>query len=60
EVLLDAVEELPDRERLVITLYYYEELTFKEIGRVLQLSESRVFQIHSEVLQMLREALQED
>lgn len=60
EILLEAIEDLPERERLIITLYYYEELTFKEIGQVLQLSESRVFQIHAEVLQQLRGSMQEE
>ncbi len=60
ELLLDAIEELPERERLVVTLYYYEELTFKEIGRVLHVSETRVFQIHSQVLQHFRSLLQDD
>ncbi len=60
ELLLDAIEELSERDRLVVTLYYYEELTFKEIGRVLHLSETRVFQIHAEVLQHFRSLLQDD
>jgi RNA polymerase sigma factor for flagellar operon FliA len=60
EILLGAIENLPERERLVVTLYYYEELTFKEIGQVLHLSESRVFQIHAEVLQQLRCSMQEE
>ena len=59
--LLEHVEEvlrtLPERERLVISLYYYEELTMKEIGKVLHISESRVSQIHSEVLAKLRARL---
>ncbi len=42
-----AIERLPEKERLVITLYYYEEMTMKEIGEVLDISESRVCQIHS-------------
>lgn len=44
-----AIERLPDRERLVITLYYYEGLTFKEIGKVLTVSESRVYQLHTQI-----------
>lgn len=46
-------------KRLVITLYYYEELTFKEIGQVLNLSESRVCQIHSQMLSELRTSVRE-
>ena len=53
-ILLDAVNNLPARERAVVALYYYEGLRFGEIGKVLQLSESRVSQIHSAVLQDLR------
>jgi len=51
EILIEAIEKLPEKQRLVIALYYYEELTFKEIGNLLKVSESRVSQIHSEVLQ---------
>ena len=46
----DAIENLPKKERLVITLYYYEEMTMKEIGQVLDISESRVCQIHSSAI----------
>ena len=46
-VMGNAIERLPEKERLVITLYYYEEMTMKEIGKVLNISESRVCQIHS-------------
>ncbi len=49
------VENLPPQDRLVISLYYYEELTFKEIASVLQLSESRVFQKHAAILERIRE-----
>ena len=55
--LVESVEQLPQRERLVITLYYYEGLTFKEIARILNLSDSRVFQIHAAVLKGLRQTL---
>jgi RNA polymerase sigma factor for flagellar operon FliA len=57
--LIDAVETLPQRERLIITLYYYEGLTFKEIGAVLRISESRVFQIHTSVIKSLRTLLKD-
>jgi RNA polymerase sigma factor FliA len=53
-MLIDAIEGLPERERTVITLYYFEGLRFGEIGRVLRVSESRISQIHSEVLRNLR------
>jgi len=55
EILMDAIEKLPEKQRLVIVLYYYEELTFKEIGSLLKVSESRVSQIHSEVLLKLKQ-----
>ena len=55
--LADAIEALPERERMVLTLYYYEELTMKEIGQVLGVVESRVSQIHSSAVLRLRTAL---
>ena len=55
--LADAIEELPDKERMVLTLYYYEELTMKEIGLTLGVVESRVSQIHSSAVVRLRSAL---
>lgn len=53
-IVAAAVEELPERERLVVTLYYYEELTMKEVGQVLGVNESRVSQIHSKAIATLR------
>ena len=55
--LVDAVGALPARERAVIALYYYEGLKFGEIGKILRVSESRVSQIHSDVLRSLRSRL---
>lgn len=55
--LIDAIDELPEKERLVLTLYYYEELTMKEIGLTLGVVESRVSQIHSSAVVRLRSAL---
>jgi RNA polymerase sigma factor for flagellar operon FliA len=55
--LTDAIEELPEKERIVLTLYYYEELTMKEIGLTLGVVESRVSQIHSSAVLRLRVAL---
>ena len=48
--LADAIESLPDRERLVIALYYYENLTLREIGEVLGVTESRVSQLHTKAV----------
>jgi len=59
EVLREAIRELPERERLVISLYYYEELTMKEIGRVLEVSESRVSQMHVKAIFSVRARLRD-
>lgn len=59
EALAKGIERLNEKDRLVLTLYYYEELTFKEIGRVLDISESRVCQLHARALLRLREYLRE-
>lgn len=53
-ILAEAVEKLPDKEKLVIGLYYQEELTLKEIAAVLKLSESRISQLHSQAILRLR------
>lgn len=53
-VLADAINRMPDRERLVLTLYYYEGLTLAEIGDVLGVTESRVCQIHTKAIFQLR------
>jgi RNA polymerase sigma factor for flagellar operon FliA len=58
QCLIDAIEELPEKERMVLTLYYYEELTMKEIGLTLGVVESRVSQIHSAAVVRLRSTLQ--
>ena len=57
QMLLEAIEELPERERQMLSLYYYEGLTLKEIGKVMGVSESRVSQIHGKGLGMLRAIL---
>jgi len=56
--LADAIEALPDRERLVIALYYYETLTLREIGEVLGVTESRVSQLHTKAVLGMRGHLQ--
>lgn len=55
--LADAIDELPEKERMVLTLYYYEELTMKEIGLTLGVVESRISQIHSSAVLRLRSSL---
>ncbi len=54
ELVKEVVHELPEKERLVLTLYYYEELTLKEIGEILYISESRVCQIHTKATMRLK------
>ena len=58
-LLADAINRMPDRERLVLTLYYYEGLTLAEIGNVLGVTESRVCQIHTKAIFQLRSRLSE-
>jgi RNA polymerase sigma factor FliA len=55
--LIDAIDELPEKERMVLTLYYYEELTMKEIALTLGVVESRISQIHSSAVVRLRTSL---
>jgi RNA polymerase sigma factor FliA len=55
-----AIDRLPERERRVIELYYYEGLTFKEIGHILTISESRVYQLHTQAVLRLRGYLTRD
>jgi len=57
--LTDAIQNLPDRERLVMTLYYYEEMTMREIGLALGVVESRVSQVHASAVVHLRSALKD-
>ena len=57
EIIAKAIDNLPEKERLMVSLYYYEELTMKEIGAVLDITESRVSQIHSKAVLHLRTKL---
>lgn len=57
KIIAEAIDALPEKERLMISLYYYEELTMKEIGEVLSITESRVSQIHSKAVFRLRTKL---
>jgi RNA polymerase sigma factor FliA len=52
--LKQAIDQLPPKEKLVLSLYYYEELTMKEAGRVMDLTESRVCQLHAQAVMRLR------
>ena len=57
EQLVQALTEMPERLRLVMSLYYYNDLNFKEIGRVLDLTESRISQLHTQAVAWLRKRL---
>ena len=59
ERLAEAIQNLPDRERLVMSLYYYEEMTMREIGLALGVVESRVSQVHASAVVHLRGALKD-
>jgi RNA polymerase sigma factor for flagellar operon FliA len=56
--LTEAIASLPEREQLVVALYYYEGLTLREIGEVLGVTESRVSQLHTKAVMRLKSALQ--
>jgi RNA polymerase sigma factor for flagellar operon FliA len=57
DVIAEAIEKLPRKERTVVSLYYYEELTMKEIGDVMDYTESRISQLHTKAVLRLRGAL---
>ncbi|MCH5288403.1 MAG: RNA polymerase sigma factor WhiG [Treponema sp.] len=57
KVIIEAINELPEKEKMVIVLYYHEDLTFKEIGQVLDVSESRISQLHTKANLRLRAKL---
>ncbi len=56
-VIVEAIHELPEKEKKVLVLYYYEDLTLKEIGQVLEVTESRVSQLHTKAILRLRAKL---
>jgi len=56
-VIIEAINELPDKEKKVLVLYYYEDLTLKEIGKVLEVTESRISQLHTKAIMRLRAKL---
>ncbi len=57
DVVAKAIEDLPERQRLVLSLYYYEDLNLKEIGKILRVTESRVSQLHAQAISRLRAKL---
>lgn len=56
-VIVQSIQELPEKEKTVLVLYYYEDLTLKEIGKVLEVTESRVSQLHTKAILRLRAKL---
>ncbi|MDR0657082.1 MAG: RNA polymerase sigma factor WhiG [Treponema sp.] len=56
-VIIDAIKELPEKEKQILVLYWYEDLTLKEIGEVMKVTESRVSQLHSKAMLRLRAKL---
>lgn len=56
-VIAEAIHELPEKEQKVLVLYYYEDLTLKEIGKVLEVTESRISQLHTKAIMRLRSKL---
>jgi RNA polymerase sigma factor FliA len=56
-VIVEAISELPEKEKKVLVLYYYEDLTLKEIGQVLEVTESRISQLHTKAIMRLRSKL---
>ncbi|EQE34928.1 RNA polymerase sigma factor, sigma-70 family protein [Clostridioides difficile CD22] len=59
EILSKAISNLNEREKLILSLYYYEDLNLKEIGKVLGVSESRVSQLHRKSIRNLRNKIKE-
>ena len=57
KIIAESINELPEKEQKVLVLYYYEELTLKEIGKVLEVTESRVSQLHTKAITRLRARL---
>lgn len=60
KVLVKVIKKLPEKARLAVTLYYYEHLTFKEIGKILSVSESRISQIHSETMERMKRMIHQE
>src|ERR1700733_4286259 len=57
KMIAEAIQDLPEKQRLVLSLYYYEDLNLKEIGRVLDVTESRVSQLHTQAILRLKATL---
>lgn len=59
DVLMKNIDELPENQKLVLSLYYYEDLNLKEIGRIMDVTESRVSQLHTQAVTKLRQKLKD-
>ena len=57
KIIIDAIKELPERQRIVLSLYYYEEFNLRKIGQILKVTESRVSQLHAQAIERLRNKL---
>ena len=57
KIIISAISELPERQRIVLSLYYYEEFNLRKIGKILQVTESRVSQLHAQAIERLRSKL---
>ena len=57
QIIIDAIKELPERQRIVLSLYYYEEFNLRKIGQILKVTESRVSQLHTQAIERLKNKL---
>src|SRR3990170_4718124 len=57
ELLADLIDKLPEKEKVILSLYYWEEMTMKEIGKVLNLTEGRICQLHNQALSRLKDLM---
>ena len=57
KIIIDAIKELPERQRIVLSLYYFEEFNLRKIGQILRVTESRVSQLHSQAIERLKHKL---
>lgn len=60
QLLMQHIETLPEKQKLVLSLYYYEDLNLKEIGKILEVTESRISQLHTQAIEKLRSKLKDE
>ena len=58
DILAESIDKLPEKEKMVVTLYYFEELTLKEISAIMKVSESRISQLHTKAILRMRAKLE--